>query len=602
MKKYIYILFFILFVFSESVYSESSKFNFDIGLVPFSYMGSYIAISELDSTDYEGAGIYIRNVSGKNGFRHHGSNFLLELIDNGEVINTDNIATPELLKLKGNNGVVEIAYQDKNTLRIRGSGHLRLTSILDESWGIFTIPNVVNPQVDKTFSVISFDNINYQFSLLSGRYEIRNKKVAGRETKVIDIFSQADGIFEIALEEFESGWLPRVYAKKFDQCVIESAKSFSCFENKIPQVPEKYKEVRIYAAYVNWSSFVAPRGFIKRNGMLMSKGSMTYIWSWDHCFNAMALAKELPDLAWDQFMVLYELQDETGAMPDMICPTRIYKGIAKPPIHGWALRKLLEFNKNFLTRDQIKIAFDVLSKQVEFWFRYRDIDRNGIPQYISGCDSGWDNCTVFDSGSYVEGPDLSAYLILQMDILSELAAKLNRYEISKEYKVRADNLLTKMIERLWDNDRFVFREVNSNNYNKESQSLMPYLPIVLGERLPLNIRKKMISNLKNSGLITKYGLATENPSCSSYVPDGYWRGPIWAPSTMIIVDGLNRCGEEKLVKEIVEKFCDMCKKSGFAENFNALTGEPLRDPSYTWTSSVFLILANEYLWRKSYSN
>jgi len=46
---------------------------------------------------------------------------------------------------------------------------------------------------------------------------------------------------------------------------------------------------------------------------------------------------------------------------------------------------------------------------------------------------------------------------------------------------------------------------------------------------------------------------------------------------------------------VARRFCDLAKQSGFAENYNARTGEPLRDHAYTWTSSVFLILAHEYL-------
>lgn len=34
---------------------------------------------------------------------------------------------------------------------------------------------------------------------------------------------------------------------------------------------------------------------------------------------------------------------------------------------------------------------------------------------------------------------------------------------------------------------------------------------------------------------------------------------------------------------------------GFAENYNAVTGESLRDRAYTWTSSGVFILAEEYL-------
>jgi glycogen debranching enzyme len=87
-------------------------------------------------------------------------------------------------------------------------------------------------------------------------------------------------------------------------------------------------------------------------------------------------------------------------------------------------------------------------------------------------------------------------------------------------------------------------------------------------------------------------LATELPSSKHYTSDGYWRGPIWAPCTMIAVDGLTQLGERKLAREIAGRFCRLCAKSAFAENFDALTGAPLRDTAYTWTSSVFLVLAN----------
>ena len=40
---------------------------------------------------------------------------------------------------------------------------------------------------------------------------------------------------------------------------------------------------------------------------------------------------------------------------------------------------------------------------------------------------------------------------------------------------------------------------------------------------------------------------------------------------------------------------DMTAASGFAENFDALTGKGLRDLAYTWTASVALVLARDYL-------
>lgn len=104
----------------------------------------------------------------------------------------------------------------------------------------------------------------------------------------------------------------------------------------------------------------------------------------------------------------------------------------------------------------------------------------------------------------------------------------------------------------------------------------------------------MINDLKTNGLFTPFGIASESPRSPFYENDGYWRGPIWAPTTYIMVSALDDCGEKAFAKEIAKRFCELCKKSGFAENFNALTGAPLKDSGYTWTASVFLLM-NEYL-------
>ena len=67
-----------------------------------------------------------------------------------------------------------------------------------------------------------------------------------------------------------------------------------------------------YAAYVTWSCVVAPAGHLRRPAMYMSKNAMASIWSWDNCFNALALARHAPELAWDQLMVMVDLQDPSG--------------------------------------------------------------------------------------------------------------------------------------------------------------------------------------------------------------------------------------------------------------------------------------------------
>ena len=94
--------------------------------------------------------------------------------------------------------------------------------------------------------------------------------------------------------------------------------------------------------------------------------------------------------------------------------------------------------------------------------------------------------------------------------------------------------------------------------------------------------------------LTPHGLATEHPGSPHYEADGYWRGPIWAPATVLIEDGLRRAGYLGLADRVSATFRALCERSGFAENFDAGTGEGLRDRAYTWTASAYLILAGAW--------
>ena len=45
--------------------------------------------------------------------------------------------------------------------------------------------------------------------------------------------------------------------------------------------------------------------------------------------------------------------------------------------------------------------------------------------------------------------------------------------------------------------------------------------------------------------------------------------------------------------DLRRRFCTLVAARGLAENYDALTGAPLRDCAFTWTASAFLLLAAE---------
>lgn len=77
--------------------------------------------------------------------------------------------------------------------------------------------------------------------------------------------------------------------------------------------------------------------------------------------------------------------------------------------------------------------------------------------------------------------------------------------------------------------------------------------------------------------------------------NSYTRESILAPVNHILINGIAVSGDETFAKAVAKTFCDNMVQNGFPEKFNALTGSPISDPAYTWTSSVFLILVPQFL-------
>lgn len=358
-----------------------------------------------------------------------------------------------------------------------------------------------------------------------------------------------------------------------------------------PPAPGEYAYARALAAYVTWHTLVAPSGQFSRPAMYMSKNWMASVWSWDHCFNAQALGA-YPALCWGQIATMFEHQSARGNLPDSLNDREITYAFMKPPVHGWTIDKM--HAAGVLGDKQVKAALGKLDKWTDFWLTERVGAGRVLPAYYHGNDSGWDNSTVFDLGVPVESPDLASHLVLQLDSLARVATRLGLQDKAAAYTARADALFATLVETLWAGDRFTARHVPTNSVI-DGGSLLLLQPLMLGARLPSHILTALVSRLETGGFITPFGLATESTASEKYTSDGYWRGPVWAPSTLLIVDGLKRAGETELAAKIARAFCNAFQIGGSAENFNALTGAANRDTAYSWTASVFLVLASEYL-------
>ena len=560
----------------------TSSLRFDVREIPFSRRGSWLDISPVVAlhtvrddlhlvTHQTGMHAVLRLVPERSGAR-----LPLEFEASPSVLAWTEVGTP----------VIRAAFEGLDTVRLTGEGaELRIADAA-EVLTPFTGTYLFTDPIDGSAVFTSYESgRRYRITALRGELRIEGSEALGESARAVVV--SGDGGWAVAIEEFETARQPYRSTRDFDALVAEAAAEFAAFTDTIAGWRDASTHAAELAAYVLWSATVSPRGFLRCESVLMSKHWMDKVWSWDHCFNALALSPGAPALALDQFLTPFDHQDASGAMPDSVTHSEILYNFVKPPIHGWALAKLRETTE--LDRETLVGIQQRLAAWSGFWLDYRRVPGHALPHYQHGNDSGWDNSTTFDNDRVIESPDLAAFLLVQLDVLIALTEELE-LDGAALWRAQRDEVAAALLAELWTGEAFVAHSATGGRVSKTG-SLLNLLPIVAGRSLPAEVTERLASDIE--GHLTEFGPATQLVDSPEYADDGYWRGPIWAPSTVLIEDGLRVSGYAELADEVSRRFRLLCETSGFAENFDALSGAGLRDRAYTWTASAYLLLARQ---------
>ncbi|MGW5664157.1 amylo-alpha-1,6-glucosidase [Streptomyces sp. NPDC003758] len=563
---------------------------FSVHDIPFSTHGSWFDISPVVAEKTYAEDLHL--VSHQNGM--HAVLRLVPLhTGTGDRAETRVEATPGLLSWIGEGGRVDLAFESPDTVRLRGTGLDIKVSAAAETLTPFSGTYFFRDPAADAHVFTSYETgRRYRVTVLSGTVaHTAGGQALGSSDRGLVTTAGVNGTWEIAIEELDASRPPYVSSATFGEIAASARSSFADFVEAVAPWRSSATPAAELAAYVLWSATVRPTGLVTRPAVLMSKHWMDKVWSWDHCFNALALAPGCPELALDQFALPFDHQEPGGALPDSVTHSEVLYNFVKPPIHGWAHGHLRRRLPAPPSRNELAQTYDRLERWTDFWLTARRAPGSELAHYQHGNDSGWDNATTFDPERVVVTADLAAFLILQMRELAGLAVELGRADETLRWTRAADAAQSALLDQLWTQDRFVARGVDSGD-TWSSTSLLDLMPIVLGEHLPGHVGSALADRIKAH--LTPYGLATELTTSPHYLADGYWRGPIWAPATVLIEDGLRRAGHLRLADDISARFRVLCETHGFAENFDALTGTGLRDRAYTWTASSYLLLAEAH--------
>lgn len=340
------------------------------------------------------------------------------------------------------------------------------------------------------------------------------------------------------------------------------------------------------AAYVLWVSTVSAGGLYPSPVVWGSKNWMTRVWAWDHCFTALGLACADPALAWDQFRLMIPMQGPGGMLCDVLGPHTRHWFCTKSPVHGWTLSHLRRLIPS-LTRWQREEIYQPMLRWTDFWLTHRDLDGSGLPTILHP-NEAFDNTTHTATHGPCKPPEHAAYVVLQCEAMAKLAEELGRGDDARRMTWAGRRVLDAMLRELWDDRRFVARAVADGSV-PPGESVWQYVPLLLGQRLPADVQRKMIAGLtRPGGVWTEHGLATEALDSPMFDATSNVRGPIWTPPNWFLAEALDLVGESEPAAALRRNYLATLTLSGMSESFDAHSGCGREDPAYNWTAASYL--------------
>lgn len=376
----------------------------------------------------------------------------------------------------------------------------------------------------------------------------------------------------------------------------------------------EYDRIAVKAVTTLISNWRVRRGGLLHEGIIPSHavGYFVGFWAWDSWRFSAGTAKFDPELAKNNIRAMFDYQQPDGMIIDCIYtdPSENNARDSKPPLVCWAVDEIFTH-----TGDTTFVAemYPQLLSYYKWWYKKRDHNQNGMCEYGStdgtleaaAWESGMDNAIRFDNAVMLrnngaddawsmdqESVDLNAYLALECKLLKKFAGLLNTTFDGPDYtKEVADYFFDKNINFFCD------RRLKDGSFIEEPgcEAYTPLWTKIATQEQVDSMLPILQDTAKFSTYIPFPTIAADNPK---YNPRGYWRGPIWLDQTYFAIRGLRNYGYNKLADEytlqVFDRLSGLKEGAPIHENYGTHTGERLKAPHFSWSSSHLLMLYDDY--------
>lgn len=331
-----------------------------------------------------------------------------------------------------------------------------------------------------------------------------------------------------------------------------------------PNFKDENEERLYYKSFsILRSTIYTPEGKLDYCSLTPDKFPHRGIWLWDTAYLIVGVKYMSYDIAKQAVLAILQCSKEDGFLPHMVTPSG-HSEITQPPVLSWAALELYKFGKDI---DFLKEVYSRLSKYLKWDIENRDINGNGLPEWIVGSDpfcrcdeSGMDNTPRFDEANEMDCIDFSAFLANDMRCLSQIAKIIGKDDESDYWKEKFETLKEKINTILWDeNDGFYYdRKLSDGEFHKV-KSVASFIPLFAGV-CDESKAKKLVEHLKNPKEFgTPFPIPTVSADDKTYKSRDMFCGTVWLNFNYLIALGLEDYGFNAEAQDLRKKTIETLK-------------------------------------------
>ena len=471
-----------------------------------------------------------------------------------------------------------------------------------------------------SFSVADFNLENLPHAtIIKGNKSISLEKGEDFELKILQSYFFNEKEFKESRKQLAN------YLNNTDSCLKSNAARWNTYiRNTFLQGNQyldtlKYEKLAVKSIITLISNWRSPSGALRHNGLFPSSAYKWFngFWAWDSWKHAVALAHFDVFLAKESVRSMFDYQDTAGMVADCIYrdSTENNWRDTKPPLAAWAVMEIFKQSKDTAF---VKEMYPKLKKYHQWWYKSRDVNKNGICEYGSTdgsliaakWESGMDNAVRFDHAKIlktnehawsmnIESVDLNVFLQKEKEYLSRLAEIAGFENDATNYTADAKSLKEKIRRYFWSDDKRYFFDYNFTEKKLiEVYGTEGWLPLYTGlasREQASGIIKVMMDSSKFNTLIPLPTLDASNPEFNPL--KGYWRGPVWLDQVYFGIKGLENYGYKKEATQLKYKLFNnaegLLTKQAIRENYHPLTGKGLNAAHFSWSAAHILLMLNK---------